>query len=333
MATMAATSIKRATRWSSESIASKFTNFKTAITAPMTSEQLEAYALHVRIQEITQKLRIDDIVPADPHRRSPSPEPRYDSSGVRTNTRYQRHRERLEEERHSLIQTALDTIPNYRPPQGYKFSRTGRCLIKEKVYIPARDFPGVNFIGQLLGPRGRSLTAINERSGAIVSIRGKGSVKEGRSHGRLHGRGRAGIDADDHQNEPLHCLITADRRGKVDKAKELVQAVIETATTTPDHTNDRKRRQLRDLAMINGTFRDDESRDGYSGSRLLTGNSITCHICGNGGHTDHDCPTKKSMVPWRSAPREAGSELGKSDHLDNEYLLFELALEGVVSSR
>lgn len=37
----------------------------TAIFATMTSEQLEAYALHLRIEEISQKLRISDCVPAD----------------------------------------------------------------------------------------------------------------------------------------------------------------------------------------------------------------------------------------------------------------------------
>lgn len=37
----------------------------TAIMANMTSEQLEAYTLHLRIEEISQKLRINDVVPAD----------------------------------------------------------------------------------------------------------------------------------------------------------------------------------------------------------------------------------------------------------------------------
>jgi splicing factor 1 len=37
----------------------------TAIFATMTSEQLEAYALHLRIEEISQKLRINDVVPAE----------------------------------------------------------------------------------------------------------------------------------------------------------------------------------------------------------------------------------------------------------------------------
>lgn len=144
-------------------MASRLTGLNTAITAPMTSEQVEAYALHVRIEEITQKLRIDDIVPADRDSRSASPEPQYDASGIRVNTRHRRHRERLEDERYALIQVALHIIPNYSAPQGYVNNR-GR--IKEKEYIPAKDFPEANFIGQLLGPRGCSLTDMNTKSGA-----------------------------------------------------------------------------------------------------------------------------------------------------------------------
>lgn len=44
----------------------------TAIVANMTSEQLEAYTLHLRIEEISQKLKIDDVVPADGDRYVPT---------------------------------------------------------------------------------------------------------------------------------------------------------------------------------------------------------------------------------------------------------------------
>jgi hypothetical protein len=37
----------------------------TMIMANFTTEQLEAYTLHLRIEEISQKLRINDVVPAD----------------------------------------------------------------------------------------------------------------------------------------------------------------------------------------------------------------------------------------------------------------------------
>ncbi|KLU80957.1 hypothetical protein MAPG_00053 [Magnaporthiopsis poae ATCC 64411] len=60
----------------------------------------------------------------------------------------------------------------------------------------------------------------------------------------------------------------------MDRARELLGAVIEAAITTPEWDNERKRNQLRDLAMLNGTFRDDERRDGWyrnGGGRFLTG--------------------------------------------------------------
>ena len=43
----------------------------TMIQANMTSEQLEAYTLHLRIEEISQKLRINDVVPSDGDRYVP----------------------------------------------------------------------------------------------------------------------------------------------------------------------------------------------------------------------------------------------------------------------
>ena len=56
----------------------------TAIVANMTSEQLEAYTLHLRIEEITQKLKIDDVVPADGDRYVSLPQ-RLTSCGQVTN--------------------------------------------------------------------------------------------------------------------------------------------------------------------------------------------------------------------------------------------------------
>lgn len=43
----------------------------TMIMANFTTEQLEAYTLHLRIEEISQKLRINDVVPADGDRLVP----------------------------------------------------------------------------------------------------------------------------------------------------------------------------------------------------------------------------------------------------------------------
>lgn len=71
---------KKRNRWgdASENKAAGLMGLPTAILSNMTSEQLEAYTLHLRIEEISQKLRIDDVVPADGDR----------YVDIETNTRY-----------------------------------------------------------------------------------------------------------------------------------------------------------------------------------------------------------------------------------------------------
>lgn len=61
---------KRRNRWgdATENKAAGLMGLPTAIMANMTSEQLEAYTLHLRIEEISQKLKIDDVVPAEKDR-------------------------------------------------------------------------------------------------------------------------------------------------------------------------------------------------------------------------------------------------------------------------
>ncbi|KAI5865429.1 hypothetical protein GGS23DRAFT_426394 [Durotheca rogersii] len=133
---------KKRNRWgdASENKAAGLMGLPTAIVANMTSEQLEAYTLHLRIEEISQKLRINDVVPADGDR-SPSPPPQYDNHGRRVNTREYRYRKRLEDERHKLIEKAMKTIPNYHPPQDYRRP----TKTQEKVYVPVNDYPEINF--------------------------------------------------------------------------------------------------------------------------------------------------------------------------------------------
>jgi splicing factor 1 len=58
---------KKRNRWgdATDNKAAGLMGLPTAIQANMTSEQLEAYTLHLRIEEISQKLRINDVVPAE----------------------------------------------------------------------------------------------------------------------------------------------------------------------------------------------------------------------------------------------------------------------------
>jgi len=112
--------------------------------------------------------------------------------------------------------------PNYKPPTEYlmqKRQNAGRPT--DKVYIPVKEFPEINFFGLLVGPRGNSLKKMERESGAKISIRGKGSVKEG--------KGRPG-HFDDDENDELHCLITAETEEKVQGCVKLINTVIETVS-------------------------------------------------------------------------------------------------------
>jgi splicing factor 1 len=150
-----ARSRKRKSRWGPETSSKEnkilgLMGMSTALTAIMTPEQVEAYALALRIEEITQKMKINDVVP--PFReRSRSPPPTYDNMGRRTNTREVRYRKKLEDERHRLVEKAMRFIPEFKPPSDYRrLTRT-----QEKIYIPVNDvlpflhFPNLSSIRKL----------------------------------------------------------------------------------------------------------------------------------------------------------------------------------------
>ncbi|KAK7734000.1 Splicing factor 1 [Cytospora paraplurivora] len=295
----------------------------------MTTEQLEAYVLHFRIEEISHTLRFHDTGRTNPRARPPSPPPEYDTSGRRINTRERRHRQRLEEERQRLINTALKTFNDYKAPYDFRSSQR-KGLFQEKVFIPVMEFPTLNFIGQILGPRGQSLRQMNAESGANIVIRGKGSAKEG---------SRRSLRSTDSMQEPLHCLITGDSQQKVEKAKELINRVIETVITMPEDQNERKRDQLRHLAQLNGTFRDDEQQVcqncGHNGHRQYTCSeperfsaSVTCHNCHSAGHLARDCRGRRgtgSVPPWRKERMAAQVKLEVTE-TDRDFEQFMLEL-------
>ncbi|GKZ18732.1 hypothetical protein AbraIFM66951_009434 [Aspergillus brasiliensis] len=305
---------KKRNRWgdAQENKAAGLMGLPTMIMANFTNEQLEAYTLHLRIEEISQKLRINDVVPADGDR-SPSPPPQYDNFGRRVNTREYRYRKRLEDERHKLVEKAMKTIPNYHPPSDYRRP----TKTQEKVYVPVNDYPEINF-----RPRGNTLKKMESESGAKIAIRGKGSVKEG--------KGRSDAAHASNQEEDLHCLIMADTEEKVNKAKKLVHNVIETAASIPEGQNELKRNQLRELAALNGTLRDDENQAcqncGQIGHRKydcpeqrnFTAN-IICRVCGNAGHMARDCPDRQRGSDWRNNGGFGGRRaIGGGDAVDRE---------------
>ena len=80
--------------------------------AGLTTSQQRTFVLRVQIEEINRKLRtvVQDAAALenDPNR-PPSPEPKYDSNGKRTNTRDVRMKADLEEKRRKLLEEMIRT--------------------------------------------------------------------------------------------------------------------------------------------------------------------------------------------------------------------------------
>lgn len=303
---------KRKSRWGDA--ADKVT-IPTAIGANVSAEDLDKYAIQVRLDEIARKLRSNDFIPPD-RERSPSPPPTYDAQGRRTNTREVRYRKKLEDERVALVDRQLKLDPNFRPPADYQAIKRNQRPT-EKVYLPIKEFPEINFFGLLVGPRGNTLKTMERQSGAKISIRGKGSVKEG--------KGKGG----DEDEEEMHCVVAADDEAAVKKCIQLINKVIETAASTPEGENDHKRNQLRELAALNGTLRDDENQlcknCGNKGHRAFECPEqrnwtahIICHRCGGQGHLARDCTQGRPGMP--GAPTGAVQPGGTGNRqFDSEY--------------
>ncbi|KAK7825312.1 KH domain-containing protein At5g56140 [Quercus suber] len=125
-----------------------------------------------------------------------------------------------------------------------------------RVDIPVEKYPNYNFVGRLLGPRGNSLKRVEASTECRVLIRGRGSIKDPTREEMM--RGKPGYE---HLNEPLHILVEAELPVEIIDAR-LMQAreILEDLLKPVDETHDfYKKQQLRELAMINGTLREEGS--------------------------------------------------------------------------
>jgi len=173
--------------------------------------------------------------------RSPSPPPAYDRTGKRINTRDVRLRDTLQKERVALMEKLAKLQPN----NPMNFMPKPKVKISNKIFVPVKEYPGYPFVGLILGPRGNTQKKMERETGARIVIRGKGSVKAGRK--MTHA-------PDPSEDEDMHVYITADDQESVDAASKIISELLQ---PKEDQDNDWKRVQLRELAMINGTLRDE----------------------------------------------------------------------------
>uniref|UniRef100_A0A804M684 K Homology domain-containing protein n=2 Tax=Zea mays TaxID=4577 RepID=A0A804M684_MAIZE len=128
-----------------------------------------------------------------------------------------------------------------------------------RLEVPVDSYPNFNFVGRILGPRGNSLKRVEASTGCRVFIRGKGSIKDSGKEDKL--RGKPGYE---HLSDPLHILIEAEFPASIIDARlRQAQEIIEELLKPVDESQDLyKRQQLRELAMLNSTLREDSPHPG-----------------------------------------------------------------------
>lgn len=171
---------------------------------------------------------------------------------------------RFQSEMSGLIQTS--SAQNWLNSQG-------GLIVKRamRVDIPIDQFPNYNFVGRLLGPRGNSLKRVEASTECRVLIRGRGSIKDPAREEMM--RGKPGYE---HLNEPLHIVVEAELPFEIIDAR-LMQAreILEDLLRPMDESQDfYKKQQLRELAMLNGTLREEGSPSPMSGSVSPFHNSL-----------------------------------------------------------
>ncbi|KZV36237.1 KH domain-containing protein-like [Dorcoceras hygrometricum] len=159
----------------------------------------------------------------------------------------------FQSEMSSLVQPS--STQNWLGSQG---SSSG-LIVKQtiRVDVPVDQYPNFNFVGRLLGPRGNSLKRVEATTDCRVLIRGRGSIKDPVREEAM--RGKPGYE---HLNEPLHILVEAELPVEIIDAR-LMQAreILEDLLKPMDESQDfYKKQQLRELAMLNGTLREEGSQ-------------------------------------------------------------------------
>ncbi|XP_070190622.1 KH domain-containing RNA-binding protein QKI-like isoform X2 [Littorina saxatilis] len=128
--------------------------------------------------------------------------------------------------------------------------------LQEKLFVPVKDHPDFNFVGRILGPRGMTAKELEQYTGCKIMVRGKGSMRDKAKEEQ--NRGKANWE---HLNEDLHVLITVeDTRNRAElKLAKAVEEVKRLLVPAPEGEDELKKKQLMELAILNGTYRDQKA--------------------------------------------------------------------------
>ncbi|XP_072018486.1 LOW QUALITY PROTEIN: protein quaking-B-like [Amphiura filiformis] len=149
--------------------------------------------------------------------------------------------EHLNEELHVLI-----TVEDSTDRAKAKIARAVEEI--KKLLVPT-----FNFVGRILGPRGMTAKQLEKDTGCKIMVRGKGSMRDKMKEEQNRGKPNW-----EHLNEELHVLITVEDSTDRAKAKiaRAVEEIKKLLVPTADGEDELKKRQLMELAIMNGTYRD-----------------------------------------------------------------------------
>jgi len=138
--------------------------------------------------------------------------------------------------------------------------------LNEKVYVPIREHPDFNFVGRILGPRGMTAKQLEQETGCKIMVRGKGSMRDKKKEDANRGKPNW-----EHLSDDLHVLITVEdtenrAHMKLERAVEEVKKLLVPQAEGEDEL---KKRQLMELAIINGTYRDSSAKATVADSHIL----------------------------------------------------------------
>jgi protein quaking len=129
--------------------------------------------------------------------------------------------------------------------------------LSQKVYVPVKEYPDFNFVGRILGPRGMTAKQLEQETGCKIMVRGKGSMRDKKKEEANRGKPNW-----EHLNDELHVLITVEdteNRAKL-RLERAVDEVKTLLVPQAEGEDELKKRQLMELAIINGTYRDSSTK-------------------------------------------------------------------------
>ncbi|PIK53116.1 hypothetical protein BSL78_09986, partial [Apostichopus japonicus] len=171
----------------------------------------------------------------------------------------------------SRVRKSLYSLDIQKKPLQLPEERGPKIQKQEKIFVPVKAYPDFNFVGRILGPRGMTAKQLEKETGCKIMVRGKGSMRDKLKEEQNRLKANSSWE---HLKEELHVLIsvedTEERANlKLARAAEEIKKLL---VPTADGEDELKKKQLMELAILNGTYRDNsktqQAQTAYTASPL-----------------------------------------------------------------